>query len=34
MLDRAEVLDALRQKFGPVAVGSVCFERGEVVVDS
>lgn len=34
MLERAEVLDALKQKFGPVAVGSFCFERGEVVIDS
>jgi hypothetical protein len=34
MLDRAEVLDALSQKFGPVAVGSFSFERGEVIVDS
>lgn len=34
MLDRTEVLDALKEKFGSVAVGSVRFERGEVIVDA
>lgn len=34
MLTKAEALDAVKENFNTVAVGTVCFERGEIVIDS
>lgn len=34
ILDKGQIVDALKQSFSSVIVGTACFEKGEIVVDS